>query len=183
MKLILASASPRRQQLIKRLGYLEVSVKVSSFAENLPKTINPIDYAVETAYYKARDIYEKTGGLVLGADTIVVIGDKILGKPSDKNEALEMFKMLCDKTHYVVTGICLMSIDKTIKKYEKTYVTFGAFNEKIVYNYIDKSSAYAGGYAIQDIELQPLIENVDGDIDNVIGLPVKLLDKTLKENF
>ncbi len=184
-KIILASNSPRRKELIGRIKNLQVEIVPSEADENADKTCAVEEKVMNLAYTKALDVFKKRGGIVLGADTLVSAGRQILGKPENKKDALKMFEMLCGKTHQVTTGICFISETKIIKKFEKTYVTFGAFNEELVYNYINTGKPFdkAGGYGIQDEELKPLIAAIDGELSNVIGLPLALTEKTLKENF
>ncbi len=185
-EIILASRSPRRRELVKKIDGFSFKAEPSFADESCGEDLSPEELTVLLAERKAAEVFLRVGGLVLGADTVVVAPNgEILGKPADAADAERMFRLLCGKTHGVVTGVCLMSERKKVAKFEKTYVTFGAFDEKIVYNYIKSGNAYdkAGGYGIQDVELKPLIERVDGDVDNVIGLPISLLQEMLKENF
>lgn len=137
------------------------------------------------ARIKAEDVLKTTGGVVIGADTVVAVDGKVLGKPIDAADAERMFRLLCGRTHEVVTGYCVASLQKNRSNFQKTYVTFGAFIDKIVYNYINSGAPFdkAGGYGLQDPQLASLITEVTGDKDNVIGLPVAALEKTLKEFF
>ncbi len=185
-EIILASNSPRRRELVKKIDGFSFTAKPSFADEDYGELTAAEDVTVFLAEKKAAEVFSRFGGLVLGADTVVVSpSGEILGKPKDEKQAENMFEMLCGGTHSVVTGVCLMSKAKKISKFEKTYVTFGAFDGKIVYNYIKSGNAYdkAGGYGIQDAELRPLIKRVDGDLDNVIGLPVSLVKEMLKESF
>lgn len=183
-EVILASASPRRVELIKKIPWLKATVFPSNCDETLSGKYSGENAAVFLANLKADYVLnmfnDKT---VIGADTIVCLGNVLLGKPKDDIEALKMFKMLCGTTHSVITGVCIASKVKKVIFFEKTLVTFNAFNDNIVYNYI-KSGAHldkAGGYGIQDEQLKQLISAVDGDYDNVIGLPVLKLEKALME--
>lgn len=185
-EIILASASPRRRELVKKIKEYSFSARESFADEDYGSLTSPEKITMLLAERKATEVFARTGGLVLGADTVVAAPDgTILTKPNGEKEAEKMLKMLCGATHSVVTGICFICAEKKITDFEKTYVTFGAFNDKIVYNYIKSGNAYdkAGGYGIQDAELRPLIERVDGDVDNVVGLPVNLIKKILKESF
>lgn len=185
-EIILASASPRRRELVKKIDGFSFITEPSFAEEDCGSLTRPEDVAVFLAEKKAQEVFSRKGGLVLGADTIVVSpSGEILGKPKDAESAENMFVSLCGATHTVITGVCLICAEKKIAKFEKTYVTFGAFNAEIVYNYIKSGNAYdkAGGYGIQDSALSPLIKRVDGDVDNVIGLPVGLVKEMLKELF
>ena len=190
--LILASASPRRAELIKkvqeRIGGLRVSIEPSKVEETVLEGELPETYAVRIAAEKAEEVYSRFGGgfTVLGCDTAVALDGKIFGKPRDGKDAERTFRLLCGRTHEVITGICLIfggEKPKKMTEFEKTYVTFGAFDAEIVYNYIQSGlgADKAGGYGLQDAALAPLILSVEGDRDNVIGLPVGRVARILSE--
>ena len=182
MRLILASASPRRRELIKKIDGLEVEICPSQTEERTEQT-DPVRYATSLASLKAKDVFNRKGGLVLGADTIVVMGDEILGKPHAREEANEMFVKLCGRTHRVITGLCIVGEDRRMEDAEVSYVTFGDYDGELVGRYIESGAPFdkAGGYGIQDEALRPLIKEVKGDFDNVIGLPVKKVEEMLKQ--
>lgn len=183
MKLVLASASPRRKKILERLP-IELVVMPSDVDENISPDRAEC-FAQKLAELKARSVFEKSGILTLGADTVVEKDGEILGKPHSVAEAKEMFGKLCGGTHRVVTGFCITDGVTTVTDFDVTYVTFGFYDETIVNDYIKSGSPFdkAGGYGIQDELLRPLIENINGDIDNVIGLPLKKVTKVLKEKF
>lgn len=184
MDVILASASPRRVELIKKIEGLTVTV-VPSNAKEEADTTDPYTYVKTLAYLKANDVFKKTKAKVIGADTVVVDGSKILGKPKDEADAVRMIKSLCGKTHKVLTGVCLI---KESGEYAcsvtETSVEFNAFNQETVESYVATGSPMdkAGAYGIQDKELAPLVKSVCGDIDNVIGFPVQTV-KNMIESF
>lgn len=182
MRLTLASASPRRIELIKKLKYLDVTVRPADINERTDKTDDK-EAVMDLAEQKAKAI--KADNLVLGADTMVVAGGKRLGKPHSEKEARDMFRLLCGQPHKVLTGVCLISEDKTIKACEETTVEFAAYDEDIVSAYIATGKPFdkAGGYGVQDEELQGLILRITGDYDNVLGLPVNLVDALISENY
>ena len=182
MKLTLASASPRRVELIKKLDYLEVTVKPSAVNEIITKD-NPREIVMELAEQNARAVCE--GELTLGADTMVFLDDAKLGKPKSVEEAYEMFRRLCGRTHSVITGVCLTDKSKCVTSCEESFVTFAPYDDKIVTNYVQTGKPFdkAGGYGLQDSELASLIKEVTGDYDNVLGLPVRLVDTLVRENF
>ncbi len=182
MKIILASASPRRAELIKKLGYVQAVTIPSGATECTDKT-KPEDIVIELAKLKAMSV--KATVPVLGADTVVSADGIVLGKPHTEREAFGMFRLLCGRTHSVYTGVCVTDGVKTVCGYEKTLVTFAPYDEKTVSAYIASGKPFdkAGGYGIQDKELAPILIGVEGDYDNVIGLPVGLVDKLLRENF
>lgn len=182
MKIILASASPRRVELIKKLGYVQAETRPSGATERTDKKV-PEEIVVELAELKATSV--KATVPVLGADTVVSADGRILGKPRTKDEAYDMFRFLCGRTHAVYTGVCITDGKRTVSGYEKTLVRFAPYDEKIVSAYIASGKPFdkAGGYGIQDKELAPILDGIDGDYDNVVGLPVGLVDKLLRENF
>ncbi|MCL2061975.1 MAG: Maf family protein [Firmicutes bacterium] len=194
--LILASSSPRRAQLIHKIaaGFcgLKIQIIPPDIVESLSADETPQAAAVRLAYQKAQAVYSSVrpphGTAVLGCDTVVALNGVILGKPADKNQAESFFRLLCGRTHHVITGVSILFLDanakkplKIIKDFEKSYVTFGAFCEKIVYNYIQSGAPFdkAGGYGFQDKALSPLITAVKGCTDNIIGLPTALLTDIL----
>lgn len=185
MKVILASASPRRRDLIAAIDGLEAEIVPSRADESVEKSSDPAVRAENLALMKAKDVYAKTGGTVIGADTVVALDGKIYGKPRSEDEAREYLKELCGKTHDVVTGIAVVWKGGEIKTHETTRVTFAPYDEKAVGAYVATGSPMdkAGAYGIQDEAFAPLKESVDGDLNNVIGLPVDLLAKILKEKI
>ena len=120
---------------------------------------------------------------MLGADTVVALGGEVFGKPKDEEDAARMLRALCGKTHTVITGYCIRTEMQRIVSYEETRVTFKAYDERIVRAYIRSGAPFdkAGGYGLQDALLSPLIAGVEGDEDNVIGLPVHAVGEALKE--
>lgn len=178
MIVTLASNSPRRRELIKQLGF-SVIVQPSGADENISES-NPEKLVTMLALKKAQSVFDNGFDNVIGADTIVVLDGKVLGKPKTENEAFQMLKSLCGKTHKVITGLALVSKKGSVCDYETTFVTFGQFNEDLIRKYVASKSPMdkAGAYGIQDQMLAPIVEKVDGDLENVIGLPVKKL-KTL----
>lgn len=186
MKVTLASASPRRRELVKKIDWVDFDI-LPSFAEEVTPgegvSMTGEKIALVNAERKAREVYSRAGGTVLGADTVVEVGGRVLGKPRDRKEAEDMFRLLCGRTHTVVTGIFLLNEHKSLAEYEKSYVTFRAFDAKIVYNYIESGAPFdkAGGYGLQDGLIAPLIARTEGDRDNIIGFPLRLVEKMLKE--
>ncbi len=185
MNAILASASPRRRELIKKLEYLSVTVRPSAVEERTCG-VTAESIAVELAAMKAESVAsDYPGELVVGADTVVSCGGRIYGKPGSEREAKKYLRELSGKTHEVITGLALVKNGKTVTASETTRVTFAPFDEELVEKYVKtgKPLDKAGAYGAQDPEIRPMIERVDGDEDNVIGLPVRLLDKLIKENY
>lgn len=182
MKLLLASASPRRAELVQKLG-IDFEIHPTSAEE---VTLSDAEQtAVANARLKALSV-KPEGCIVLGADTVVSSMDnKPIGKPHSEEEAFAMLKGLCGRTHEVITAVCLTDGARVAEAAEKTEVTFAPFDEKIVRGYIATGKPFdkAGGYGVQDEEIAPLVAGIEGDRDNVVGLPVGLVRKLLRENF
>ncbi len=181
MKIILASASPRRYGILKAQGY-DPNVVPSDFDEQ----INGLKYSdnlVENcAYQKALDVKNRIGDdeLIISADTVVVNNGVILGKPKDKDDAIQMLMDLSDKTHFVATSICLMFKGQVLKATEKTFVTFKNLSKDDILNYIQNFQPFdkAGSYGIQD-EGFDFVVDIKGELDNVIGFPLRLFKEQL----
>ena len=181
MKLILASNSPRRKEILKDAGF-EFIIKQSDYDETTFSD-NPIETALTFALGKAKAVFNvlsDKSNVVLGADTVVFYNGKILGKPKDEKEAVRMLKTLSNKTHLVVTGYAIITKDKTICDCCKTQVTFNDLSDELIDSYI-KSGLYkgkAGSYGIQDN--YPLVKRYEGSLSNVIGLPIEEIAPLLK---
>lgn len=173
--LLLASASPRRKQLLKQID-LSFGVVPSNVIEDFSLELNPSDFVEHYAKAKAMDISKKHPDcLVIGADTIVVIGKKILGKPKDRNESFKMLSSLSGQTHSVFTGVSIQcqSKDIGVTFHDKTNVTFNTLNHDDISYYIDTYKPYdkAGSYGIQDW-FSVCVQRIDGCFYNVMGLPL-----------
>ncbi len=181
-KYILASASPRRRQLLKRL-IKDFRIVPSAVNESRINASSPAAFAIKAALAKAKEVAgRQKNAIVIGADTIVVLGRKILGKPKNKKEAVAMLKSLSGRTHKVITGLAVVNsrtgravTGKEVTKVRMEKVPLGVINEYVASGRpLDK----AGAYGIQEIERQFGI-TVKGDYDNVVGLPVKLLKRLM----
>lgn len=183
MKVILASASPRRKAILENFGY-RVLVKPSSYDEKINGLIYS-DFLVENcAFQKALEIKKEIGEseLIISADTVVVFDGVILGKPKDEIEAYDMLKNLSGNTHFVATAVCFIYKNVVLKKVEKTYVTFRELSNDDILNYIKTKNPLdkAGSYGIQDENFDFAV-SLNGELDNVIGFPMKLFKAMLKE--
>ena len=179
MRITLASTSPRRRELIKKLG-LQVDFVSPECDENID-CIAPAACAETLAERKAMSV--NVGGVIIGADTVVAVDGSLLGKPKSREDALDMLKKLSGRAHEVVTGLCVISGEKKLISSITTTVTFGSYDAAAAEAYADSGKCFdkAGGYGIQDEEIKRMITCVDGDIDNVIGLPIALLRKMIDE--
>ena len=182
MNIILASNSPRRKELLKLITP-NFTVVPSDFDESSLKGISPEIQAEKLSLGKAQSVFSRCGGIVIGADTIVVLEGKILNKPKDEVDAFNMLKSLSGKTHEVITGYTVICENKIVTGHEKTLVTFNRLSDKTISNYVKTKSPLdkAGGYGIQDNDF--LVKEIDGDYYNVVGFPVEAIKKILNENF
>lgn len=183
MKIILASGSPRRSELLKTAGFSFTVIK-SEVSENISKRLPPHLYSETLAEMKGRDVYEnllsdKRGAIVVSADTVVYFKGKYLLKPKDAIEAESFLRALSANTHEVYTGYSVISDSYKITSFERTLVTFNELSDEVIKNYINsgKYIGKAGGYGIQDGF--PLVKKIDGDYDNVVGLPTQKIKNIL----
>lgn len=182
MKIILASASPRRQELLSKAGIEYETIPsqvVEHFNHNISIEDAVMDLAHQKAFWVASNINEDA--IVIGADTIVVINNEVLGKPKNHEDAVRMLSMLENNVHEVITGVSLIKGTKVINFYEKTLVYFKPMTLDNIERYIEEENVYdkAGSYAIQG-EAMKYIDHIEGDYYNVIGLPIDHLLKKLK---
>lgn len=179
--LILASASPRRKEILQKLGF-DFLCCVSDVCENYPADMPPRDVAQHLAELKAKDIFEKNKtSTVIGADTIVVLEGKILGKPKSDTDAAEMLRSLSGKTHWVYTGVCVISSKKCESFIVASSVTFNELCEDDIEWYVSSGEPRdkAGAYGIQGFGCR-FIDSIDGDFYSVMGLPAGKLYRVLK---
>lgn len=182
-KLVLASKSPRRREILKNAGF-EFTVRAGDADETLPGGISAENAVVYLAEVKAQAVNRASDELVLGADTVVVLDGKILGKPKDEKEAFTMLKSLSGRTHSVLTGVCALKDNDKVSFYEKTEVEFAALTDKEIADYIATKDCYdkAGSYGIQGYASR-FITGIKGDYFNVVGLPLcKIYEKILKND-
>ena len=189
MKIYLASTSPRRRELLMQIG-LEFEVMISNVQEKITAA-RPGKVVEELSEQKAMAVFRSIAEsekevLVIGADTVVAVGSRILGKPADIKEATEMLEMLSDNTHQVYTGVtlCYKNAEKVQKKtfHERTNVTFYPMSDKEISRYVSTRDCMdkAGAYGIQGFCAR-YIREIEGDYNNVVGLPVGRLYQEAKE--
>jgi septum formation protein len=179
-KIILASASPRRKELLTTAG-VEFEVLVSEADETIPEGTAPRDAAMMTAEKKSLAVAENRDGIVIGADTIVVIDDKILGKPKDEADAADMLRLLSGREHEVITGVCITDGEKTEKFAQVSKVRFYDLTDDEITAYVATKEPMdkAGAYGIQGKGCV-LVESIEGDYFNIVGLPVAATVRALR---
>ena len=179
---VLASASPRRRDLLRRLG-LTVDVRPSHADETWPG--GAPGAAVEAlALRKARAV-PAPGALVLGADTVVVLGGDVLGKPPTEDAARATLRRLSGRTHTVFTGLALAFDGRTATAHRATHVTFAPLSDAEIAAYVATGSPMdkAGAYGIQDDAGALFVDRIDGDYPTVVGLPLRAFYETLHLHF
>ena len=182
--LLLASTSPQRRAILEQLG-LPFEVLAPRYDEQDDGELAAADLVRAHAAGKARSVGEEAGDRpVLGVDTAVVVDDRVLGKPAGETEAAEMLGLLGGRTHVVVSGLCLLTPGREVVEHEETQVTFRLLTPRDVAAYVASGEwrDRAGAYAIQG-RGAALVERVEGDYLNVVGLPAALLVRLLADRF
>lgn len=187
-KIILASGSPRRKELLLQIGIVP-EIIVSHVEEKITSDI-PAEVVMSLAEQKAVDVAKEMpeGTVILGSDTVVAADGKILGKPKSHEEAYEMIRRLAGRSHQVYTGVCLVKkgpegeADTVVSFYDETDVNVSPMTEKEIREYADSEEPMdkAGAYAVQGFFAR-YIEGLRGSYANVMGLPVHLVYRKLKE--
>lgn len=182
--ILLASSSPRRQELIKELGIKFTIIDPPYYEEKIPEKLSRQKIAEHIAGNKA-ELFTglKNNDLIITADTIVWIDNKVLGKPSDYKDAFEMLRSLSGKDHYVITGVCLKSVKKIHIFHSETLVRFSEISDDEINYYIENFKPYdkAGAYGIQEWIGEIAVERIEGSFYNVMGLPIQKLYQELKK--
>lgn len=182
---ILASASPRRRDILNKLGINPV-IEPTDADETIERRVSPSEYVKELSIRKANAYPRELDDdeILIAADTVVAMNDEILGKPSDEDDARRMLNLLSGNIHSVFTGITVRSKERTVTVSEETKVGFRELCRNEIEDYIKSGEPMdkAGAYGIQG-EAGKFVSFTDGELDNVIGLPSGLLVKILKENF
>jgi septum formation protein len=183
-KIILASQSPRRKQLLE-WAEIPFEVIVRPTSEDYPPGLHPEEVAIHIAQQKANAVQEQfpDGQVILAADTIVVLGENIIGKPVHREEAISILFALSGETHKVITGVVVRKGQKEISFADVTEVEFHQLTLAQIEFYVDKYKPYdkAGAYAIQEWIGVVGIKSINGDFYNVMGLPVSRVVKALLE--
>lgn len=182
MDIILKSSSPRRKDLLSEMGY-EFEIKVFDVDETMDSNLDPLTNVKILGLKKAsvnKDL--DYGKVLIGCDTIVVLDNKIYGKPKDENDAYNMLKSLSGKMHIVASGLAVIYKDKVFNDVVVSKVFFKELSDKDIYDYIKTGECFgkAGAYAIQGIG-KCLVDHYEGSLNNIIGLPTELLKEYLGE--
>jgi len=178
--LVLASQSPRRREILERAG-IPFVVRLASVDESRLGAETPDAHVRRLAREKAESVPASAGEIVLAADTVVVVGDEILGKPSDPSDAVRMLRMLSGREHRVLTGICLRTSSRAIVDVASTRVRFVPVSESEIRQYVAGGEPMdkAGAYAVQGLASR-YIDRIEGCYFNVVGLPVALVYRHLR---
>lgn len=183
-KIILASKSPRRQELLKGLG-LNFEVRTKDIEETYPSDLKAEDVPVFLSEKKANEFLHelKENEIIITSDTIVIHQGKILEKPLSKEHAQQMLRLLADSEHTVVTGVCIQSTEKKVVFSDQTQVVFNPLSDAEINFYIDNYKPFdkAGSYGAQDWIGFVAIKNLTGSYFNVMGLPVHRVYEELKK--
>lgn len=180
---ILASQSPRRKQLLE-WAEIDFEIIVHPTDESYPQQLSPKEVAIHIAVEKARAVLPLANGkTIIAADTIVVLGNEIIGKPKDREEAIAILSKLSGQHHKVITGVSVMNHDKEVSFADITDVEFHPLTQEQLIFYVDKYEPYdkAGAYAIQEWIGVVGIKHITGDFYNVMGLPVSRVVQILQQ--
>lgn len=178
--LILASASPRRREILERAG-IEFDIRAAGVDESAAAGESPREHVCRLARAKAEAVARPGDGIVLGADTVVVVDEEILGKPANAGDAARMLRLLAGRWHEVITGVCLRTDSRVIVDAETTRVRFALLTEDEIRGYVASGEPMdkAGAYAIQGLASK-FIDRIEGCYFNVVGLPMALVYRQLQ---
>ena len=183
-RIILASASPRREELLEKIG-LKFEVEPSNYAEDMRSELSPDELAKSISLEKAKVVASKhKNAIVIAADTFIVFRGKIMGKPNTEAEAIKMLMTLRGKSHSVITGFTILDTDrnKVLTKSVETIIHIKNLTPEEIDAYVKSKEPLdkAGAYAIQGLG-SVIVERIEGDYFNVMGLPLSALAESLKE--
>lgn len=180
--LILASQSPRRKQLLTQV-HVPFSIETSLVEEEMNNEESPGDLVISLAKQKAEEVFSRfPNTIVLGADTIVVVDNQVLGKPKDESDAKSMLLRLSGRAHQVYTGVHIVCEEKYVSFFEASDVYFYSLSEKEIEAYVQSGEPAdkAGAYGIQGLGAT-LVESIKGDYFSIVGLPIAKVVRALKE--
>jgi len=183
--IILASASPRRKELLEKIGF-KFKIAVSKYKESIDPNLSPHELAQRLSLEKAKIVAKKyKNSIIIGADTFVVLDDQIIGKPKDEKDARETLRLLSNRVHSIITGFTIIDSNtgKIVSKSVETKVFMRKIKDHEISSYVNTKEPLgkAGSYAIQE-KGSMFIEKIEGDFFNAVGLPIFALVKELK-NF
>ena len=182
MEIVLASTSPRRQELLRQLG-LAFRIVPSNFDEQVPEPLEPAALVRHLALMKAREVLRQApDALVIGADTVVVLEGDILGKPRDRAHAIAMLERLQGREHQVMTGVALVKGERSLVAHEVTTVRFRSLDRGQIERYVESGDPMdkAGAYGIQG-RAAAMVSSISGDYFTVVGLPLSRTVQMLSE--
>ncbi len=188
-RIILASNSPRRRELLEMLG-LKFDIIADNTPEPIRRNMKPNVVVCELAEFKGKNVFhtldKSEAALIIAADTVVAVDDEILGKPADAQDAMSMLLKLSGKMHCVYTGVYVLDTtsEKSVSFYEKTEVFFKKLDIDEIKDYINIGEPMdkAGAYGIQNLG-SLFVERINGDYFNVVGLPLSRLGRVFKNDF
>jgi septum formation protein len=184
-RIILASNSPRRKELLSGIGVKYEFRMLPDIDESYPETVSADEVAVYLAEKKASAYLPELNDdeLLITADTVVLLDSIVIGKPSDEADAIRMLQLLSGKTHKVITGVCLTSKKKQVVFSDTAYVTFGELSREEISYYVSNYKPYdkAGAYGVQEWIGYVAVEKIEGSYFNVMGLPIFKVYKELKQ--
>jgi len=183
---VLASSSPRRKELLSKIiTHFKIIPSNIDESQLLTDTSNPFEIPEYLATKKAIDVLNSNqDDIVIGADTVIIHDNKIYGKPKNKDDAKKMLKSFSNKTHYVITGVCIASKKRTISFSSINEVTFYNLTDKEIESYLnsDEYKDKAGAYAIQG-NAALFIKKINGDYNSIVGLPISEINRILTNFF
>lgn len=184
-RIVLASNSPRRKELLSGIDVKYEFRMLPDIDESYPETISADEVAEYLAEKKASAYLPelKEDELLITADTIVLLDGMVIGKPVDEADAIRMLQLLSDRTHRVITGVCLASKKKQVVFSDTAHVTFGKLNDEVIKYYVSNYRPYdkAGAYGVQEWIGYVAVERIEGSYFNVMGLPIFKVYKELKQ--
>lgn len=180
-RVILASESPRRRELMSKME-IPFTIKGANIDENINPSLSLYEGIEDIAFQKAKEVsLTYPNEVIISADTVVCMDKQVLGKPEDEKQAFEMLKSLSGKTHQVITGVCIYESGKAHLFHEVSQVTFYELNDEEIKHYVATKEPFdkAGAYGIQG-KGAFLVEKIEGDYYNIVGLPISRLYRELK---
>ncbi|MBO5212604.1 MAG: septum formation protein Maf [Clostridia bacterium] len=183
MKIVLASASARRKEILSMVCD-DFEIRISNANEDYSPDIPLYDVARLLAERKALSVPMNDGEIIIGCDTVVLCDGELMGKPKDRDDAIRMLEKLSKNAHSVISGICVRSCDKMFCDSVESFVYMREMSRAEIEKYVDKEQPYdkAGAYGIQE-SAGAFVSRIDGDFYNIVGLPICRLVEILRDEF